>query len=73
MSEEGLAIQTAVKANNPSFTTEEIEAEVISILGLNALNKARLDNQKLNLELGKPIEASDTTQKYTEMILTYLH
>ena len=60
MSEEGLAIQTAVKANNPSFTTEEIEAETISILGVNALNKARLENQKLSLELGIPIEASET-------------
>ena len=60
MSEEGLAVQTAVKASNPSFSTEEIEAEVISILGQNALNKARLDNQKLKLELGEPIEASET-------------
>jgi len=59
MSEEGLAIQTAVKASNPSFSTEEIEAEVISILGVNALNKARLENQKLSLELGIPIEASE--------------
>lgn len=57
-SDEAQALYVGVKAANPTFDIEEIEDEVVSRVGENAFQKAAIERQKLNLELGKPIEAT---------------
>ena len=57
-SEKGQSLYLAVKASNTSFTNEEIEDEVLSILNEEAFLQAAVDRQKLKLELGQPIEAT---------------
>jgi hypothetical protein len=47
-----------VKASNPTFSIEEVEDEVVATIGENAFLKASIDRQKLNLELGKPVEST---------------
>jgi len=57
-SEEAQALYMGVKASNPTFSIEEVEDEVVATIGENAFLKASIDRQKLNLELGKPVEST---------------
>jgi len=57
-SDEAQALYMGVKASNPTFSIEEVEDEVVATIGENAFLKASIDRQKLNLELGKPVEST---------------
>tara|TARA_B100001057_G_scaffold285712_1_gene285936 strand:- start:721 stop:2688 length:1968 start_codon:yes stop_codon:yes gene_type:complete len=57
-SDEAQALYMGVKAANPTFGIEEVEDEVVARVGENAFLKAAIDRQKLNLELGKPVEST---------------